>query len=102
MYVFDIQNTLARELVAEAQYGYFTGGGRGRGGGGSRGRGGGGAGGRGDGEYWKDPESKPFKKLFIGGLSYNTTEDTLQTHFEQWGEIVDVVVMKDNATKRYG
>lgn len=81
----------------------FTGGGggRGRGGGGrGRGRGGGGGGGRGDGEYWKNPESKPFRKLFIGGLSYETTEESLKSHFEQWGEVVDVVVMKDPSTKK--
>lgn len=81
--------------------GYGGGGGRGRGGGGrGRGRGGVMGSGRGDGEYWKKPESKPFRKLFIGGLSYETTEESLKTHFEQWGEVVDVVVMKDPQSKR--
>lgn len=41
-----------------------------------------------------------MRKLFIGGLDYRTTDEGLKTHFEQWGEIVDVVVMKDPKTKR--
>ena len=45
-------------------------------------------------------DSEQFRKLFIGGLNYKTTEETLKAHFEQWGEIVDVVVMKDPETKR--
>ncbi|XP_071081765.1 heterogeneous nuclear ribonucleoprotein A3 homolog 2-like [Haliotis cracherodii] len=70
------------------EYGGFGGGGR-RGGG----RGGG---------SWvpKDPEHEQFRKLFIGGLSYETTEESLKTHFEQWGQIVDCVVMRDPETKR--
>ena len=39
-------------------------------------------------------------KLFIGGLSYETTEDKLKGHFEQWGEIVECVVMRDPQTRR--
>ncbi|KAI4457780.1 hypothetical protein MML48_7g00003387 [Holotrichia oblita] len=46
------------------------------------------------------PEPEHFRKLFIGGLDYRTTDDSLKKHFEQWGEIVDVVVMKDPKTKR--
>lgn len=38
--------------------------------------------------------------MFIGGLDYRTTDDGLRTHFEKWGNIVDVVVMKDPKTKR--
>jgi len=40
------------------------------------------------------------RKLFIGGLDFKTTEETLKQHFENWGEVVDVVVMKDPNTKR--
>lgn len=40
------------------------------------------------------------RKIFIGGLNYRTTDETLKKHFAQWGEIVDVVVMKDSKTKR--
>lgn len=45
-------------------------------------------------------EPEQFRKLFIGGLDYRTTDDSLKKHFEQWGDIVDVVVMKDPKTKR--
>lgn len=41
-----------------------------------------------------------MRKLFIGGLDYRTTDDNLKAHFEKWGQIVDVVVMKDPRTKR--
>lgn len=33
-------------------------------------------------------------------MDYRTTDDSLKKHFEKWGEIVDVVVMKDPKTKR--
>ncbi|BES95795.1 heterogeneous nuclear ribonucleoprotein [Nesidiocoris tenuis] len=45
-------------------------------------------------------EPEHFRKIFIGGLDYRTTDESLQKHFEQWGNIVDVVVMKDPKTKR--
>lgn len=38
------------------------------------------------------------KKLFIGGLHLKTTEDSLKGFYSQWGEIVDVVVMRDPQT----
>ncbi|GBN74951.1 Heterogeneous nuclear ribonucleoprotein 87F [Araneus ventricosus] len=49
-----------------------------------------------------DHESEPeqYRKLFIGGLNYKTSEETLKAHFEQWGEIVDCVVMRDPHTRR--
>ncbi|BFZ22637.1 hypothetical protein BsWGS_25676 [Bradybaena similaris] len=82
--------------------GFSSGGGRfGGGGGGGRGRGGGRGGGGGRySDDGGDPNSEQFRKLFVGGLSYETTEDSLRTHFEQWGEIVDCVVMRDPNTKR--
>mmetsp|Transcript_2224 Transcript_2224/g.7929 ORF Transcript_2224/g.7929 Transcript_2224/m.7929 type:complete len:210 (+) Transcript_2224:24-653(+) len=39
-------------------------------------------------------------KIFIGGLSWDTTEDKLREHFGVYGELADVVVMKDRATER--
>ncbi|KAL5285318.1 HNRNPA2B1.2 family protein [Megaselia abdita] len=45
-------------------------------------------------------EPECLRKLFIGGLDYRTTDESLKSHFEQWGKIVDVVVMKDPKTKR--
>lgn len=41
-----------------------------------------------------------MRKLFIGGLDYKTNDETLKAYFEKWGDIVDVVVMKDPKTKR--
>lgn len=41
-----------------------------------------------------------MRKLFIGGLDYRTNDQSLKSFYEQWGDIVDVVVMKDPQTKR--
>ncbi|XP_071990758.1 heterogeneous nuclear ribonucleoprotein A1 isoform X1 [Engystomops pustulosus] len=46
----------------------------------------------------KEPEQ--LRKLFIGGLSFETTDDSLRNHFEQWGTLTDCVVMRDPGTKR--
>lgn len=50
----------------------------------------------------KEPirEQECLRKLFIGGLDYRTTDETLKSYFEKWGKVVDVVVMKDPKTKR--
>ena len=34
-----------------------------------------------------DDEDK--KRLYVGSLSYNTTDDSLRTYFEQIGEVSD-------------
>lgn len=47
---------------------------------------------------YEEPEH--IRKLFIGGLDYRTTDASLKEFYEQWGDIVDVVVMKDPQTKR--
>jgi RNA-binding protein Musashi len=39
-------------------------------------------------------------KLFIGGISWETSEETLKEHFSSYGEITDTVIMKDRATGR--
>lgn len=49
-------------------------------------------------EEIREPEH--LRKLFIGGLDYRTTDETLKAYFEKWGKVVDVVVMKDPKTKR--
>ena len=46
-----------------------------------------------------------FIKLFVGGLPYHTTDDTLKAHFDQYGEIEEAVVITDrvtNKSKGYG
>uniref|UniRef100_A0A8D2DVS4 RRM domain-containing protein n=1 Tax=Sciurus vulgaris TaxID=55149 RepID=A0A8D2DVS4_SCIVU len=46
----------------------------------------------------KEPEQ--LRKLFVGGLSFETTDDSLREHFEKWGTLTDYVVMRDPQTKR--
>ncbi|KAK6160581.1 hypothetical protein DH2020_003962 [Rehmannia glutinosa] len=40
------------------------------------------------------------KKIFVGGLSANLTEEEFRSYFEKFGRITDVVVMHDNMTHR--
>ena len=40
------------------------------------------------------------KKLYVGGLSYDTTEDTLKSTFAQAGTVVSVAVIMDRMTSR--
>ncbi|XP_010941956.1 heterogeneous nuclear ribonucleoprotein 1 [Elaeis guineensis] len=40
------------------------------------------------------------KKIFVGGLSDNITEDDFKNYFQNFGTITDVVVMYDSATHR--
>ncbi|KAF6777977.1 hypothetical protein EG68_07761 [Paragonimus skrjabini miyazakii] len=47
-----------------------------------------------------DRRTEQFRKLFIGGLTPQTTEGMLKDFYSQWGEIVDVVVMKDSVSHR--
>uniref|UniRef100_A0A8C6QW62 RRM domain-containing protein n=1 Tax=Nannospalax galili TaxID=1026970 RepID=A0A8C6QW62_NANGA len=56
---------------------------------------------RSQGEEGHDPkEPEQLRKLFIGGLSFETTDDSLREHFEKWGTLTDCVVMRDPQTKR--
>ncbi|XP_063808239.1 heterogeneous nuclear ribonucleoprotein A1 isoform X1 [Pseudophryne corroboree] len=45
-------------------------------------------------------EPEQLRKLFIGGLSFETTDESLRNHFEQWGALTDCVVMRDPNSKR--
>ena len=40
------------------------------------------------------------KKLFVGGLSWNTTDDGLRRAFESYGEVTDAKVVTDRETGR--
>lgn len=40
------------------------------------------------------------KKLFIGGISWNTTEDGLRQAFSQFGDIEEVRIVMDRETGR--
>lgn len=39
-------------------------------------------------------------KLFVGNLSFQTTETTLQDTFEQFGSVTDCKIMMDRVTNR--
>ncbi|CAN6972057.1 unnamed protein product [Brassica rapa subsp. trilocularis] len=39
-------------------------------------------------------------KLFIGGISWETSEDRLREYFQSFGEVLEAVIMKDRATGR--
>ena len=46
-----------------------------------------------------------YTKLFVGGLPYSTSDETLREYFLQFGEIEEAVVIHDKATgksKGYG
>lgn len=40
------------------------------------------------------------RKIFVGGLSAELTEDEFKAYFEKFGRIIDVVVMHDSLTNR--
>ncbi len=46
------------------------------------------------------PKGEVLRKIFIGGLNYSTTDDGLKSYFEQFGEVVDCIVMKYKDTDR--
>lgn len=46
----------------------------------------------------EDPEQT--RKLFLGGLTFETDENDIREHFSQYGTITDCVVMRDPKTKK--
>src|SRR2546429_5859541 len=38
--------------------------------------------------------------MFIGGLNWETTDDSLRRYFSQFGDVVECTVMRDGATGR--
>lgn len=38
--------------------------------------------------------------MFIGGISPATTNESLRTYFEQFGDLVDSIIMVDKNTSR--
>lgn len=45
-------------------------------------------------------EDTKLLKLFVGGLPYETEDQTLREYFEQFGEIREAVVIKDRDTQK--
>ena len=40
------------------------------------------------------------KKIYVGGLSYNTSEDSLRAHFANFGAVDTVAIIQDRETGR--
>eukprot|EP00850_Spirogloea_muscicola_P006098 SM000028S10192 [mRNA] locus=s28:847908:850243:- [translate_table: standard] len=45
-----------------------------------------------------EPLAEGAGKIFIGGLSWETTTEILTEHFAKYGELTDAVIMRDRAT----
>ncbi|KAJ7928610.1 hypothetical protein B0H13DRAFT_1968165 [Mycena leptocephala] len=41
-----------------------------------------------------------MSKIYVGNLSWNTTDDSLKNAFSEFGNVVDSIVMKDRETGR--
>ncbi|WP_411023479.1 hypothetical protein, partial [Salmonella sp. s51228] len=39
-------------------------------------------------------------KIFVGGLSWDTTQDSLASYFKKYGEVSDSVIMIDTVTRQ--
>lgn len=47
-----------------------------------------------------DAEPENFRKIFVGGLTGNTTDEVMREFYQQFGELTDIIVMRDPNTKR--
>ncbi|XP_059998755.1 heterogeneous nuclear ribonucleoproteins A2/B1-like isoform X2 [Lagenorhynchus albirostris] len=45
-------------------------------------------------------EKEQFRKLFIGGLSSETTEERLWNHYQQWEYLTDCVLVRDPVSQK--
>lgn len=45
-------------------------------------------------------EPEQLRKVFVGSLNYNTTEDTFRAYFSRFGDLVDCVIMKEPKTNK--
>ncbi|EEB08688.2 mRNA cleavage factor complex subunit [Schizosaccharomyces japonicus yFS275] len=51
-------------------------------------------------EEQQSPFNREDGKMFIGGLNWETTDESLRDYFEQFGEVLDCTVMRDSTTGR--
>lgn len=42
-----------------------------------------------------------MSKLFIGGLSWHTTDDSLNQKFSEFGQVEEAVVVRDRETGKF-
>uniref|UniRef100_A0A8C3WJS5 RRM domain-containing protein n=1 Tax=Catagonus wagneri TaxID=51154 RepID=A0A8C3WJS5_9CETA len=45
-------------------------------------------------------EKEQLRKLFIGGLCSETTEESLSNYYQRWGKLTDCVVIRDPSNQR--
>lgn len=48
-------------------------------------------------EIWQE-EITMAQKIYVGNMSYGTTEDTLSQIFSEYGEVLSVAIIKDRYT----
>jgi RNA-binding protein Musashi len=48
----------------------------------------------------KNPNVQYANKIFIGGLSCSTTQNKLKQYFQQFGAVIDCVLMVEKETGR--
>uniref|UniRef100_A0A8C0CEI2 Heterogeneous nuclear ribonucleoproteins A2/B1 n=1 Tax=Balaenoptera musculus TaxID=9771 RepID=A0A8C0CEI2_BALMU len=48
----------------------------------------------------KKREKEQFRKLFIGGLSSETTEESLWNYYQQWGYLTDCVLIREPVSQK--
>ncbi|TKA83711.1 hypothetical protein B0A55_00301 [Friedmanniomyces simplex] len=65
----------------------------------------GGYGNGGNGRHYSEDRDRPIHikddgKMFIGGLNWETTDESLKQYFSQFGDVVECTVMRDGATGR--
>ena len=44
------------------------------------------------------PENIDYSKIFVGGLSWSSTEESLTSYFSQFGPVIKVEIMRDRVT----
>lgn len=47
-----------------------------------------------------EDQPEHMRKIFVGGLDYISTDDSMQSYFSEFGEIQDVIVMRHPQTKK--
>ena len=53
-----------------------------------------------NGEVPEDIKLKSLRKLFVGGLGFETTRDDLVAHFSQFGDVANAYIIYDPLTKQ--
>lgn len=48
----------------------------------------------------QEEQDTTYTKIFVGGLAWETSRDAMRRHFEQYGEILEAVVIADKVTGR--